>query len=198
MKNKFAFAIVLFSFVVLLSSCSKVPQAELDAAKAAIEDARASGADLYAPAEFNALQDSLNSVNVLIEASKGKMFASFADVKTKLAQINENSVAVKANAETRKAEIQAEVDAVMAEVNSLVVEAKNLVANAPKGKEGKAAVDAISAEITTVEAATVEATALVEQGKWIEALDKLNAAKGKVTAINAELQSVIEKFQGKR
>jgi hypothetical protein len=197
MKKNFAFVIVLFSFV-LLSSCSKVPQAELDAAKAAIEDARASGADLYAPAEFNALQDSLNSVNVLIEASKGKMFASFADVKTKLAQINENSVAVKANAETRKAEIQAEVDAVMAEVNSLVVEAKNLVANAPKGKEGKAAVDAISAEITTVEAAIAEATTLVEQGKWIEALDKLNAAKGKVTAINAELQSVIEKFQGKR
>jgi hypothetical protein len=198
MKKNFAFAIVLFSFVLVLSSCSKVPQAELDAAKAAIEDARTSGADLYAPAEFNALQDSLNSVNVLIEASKGKMFASFADVKTKLAQINELSLTVKANAETRKAEIQSEVDAVMAEVNSLVVEAKNLVANAPKGKEGKAAVDAISAEITTVEAAIAEATTLVEQGKWIEALDKLNASKEKVSAINAELQSVIEKFKGKR
>lgn len=140
----------------------------------------------------------MNAVNELIEASKGKMFASFADVKTKLAQINELSLTVKSNAETRKAEVQAEVDAVMAEVNSLVVEAKNLVANAPKGKEGKAAVDAISAEITTVEAATAEATTLVEQGKWIEALDKLNAAKEKVTAINAELNSVIEKFKGKR
>jgi hypothetical protein len=115
-----------------------------------------------------------------------------------LAQINELSLTVKANAETRKAEIQSEVDAVMAEVNSLVVEAKNLVANAPKGKEGKAAVDAISAEITTVEAAIAEATTLVEQGKWIEALDKLNASKEKVSAINAELQSVIEKFKGKR
>ena len=198
MKNKFAFAIVLFSFVLLLSSCSKVPQAELDAAKAAIEDARASGADLYLPSEFNALQDSLNAVNELIEASKGKMFASFADVKTKLAQINELSVTIKANTETRKAEVQAEVDATMATVNALVVEAKNLVANAPKGKEGKAAVDAISAEITVVEAATAEATTLVEQGKWIEALDKLNAAKEKVTAINAELQSVIEKFKGRR
>jgi hypothetical protein len=198
MKNKFAFAIVLFSFVLLLSSCSKVPQAELDAAKAAIEDVRASGADLYLPSEFNALQDSLNSVNELIEANKGKLFASFADVKTKLAQINEISVTLKANTETRKAEVQAEVDALMAEVNSLVVEAKNLVANAPKGKEGKAAVDAISAEITVVESATAEATTLVEQGKWIEALDKLNAAKEKVTAINTELQSVIEKFKGRR
>ena len=198
MKNKFAFAIVLFSFVLLLSSCSKVPQAELDAAKAAIEDVRASGADLYLPSEFNALQDSLNSVNELIEANKGKLFASFTDVKTKLAQINELSVTLKANTETRKAEVQAEVDALMAEVNSLVVEAKNLVANAPKGKEGKAAVDAISAEITVVESATAEATTLVEQGKWIEALDKLNAAKEKVTAINTELQSVIEKFKGRR
>lgn len=198
MKNKFAFVIVMFSFVLLLSSCSKVPQAELDAAKAAIEDARTSGADLYVPAEFNALQDSLNAANELIEARKGKMFASFAEVKTKLAQINELSLSVKANAETRKAEIQNEVDAVMAEVNTLVAEAKNLVANAPKGKEGKAAVDAISAEIATVEAASAEAVALVEQGKWIEALDKFNAAKEKVSAINAELKSVIEKFKGKR
>jgi hypothetical protein len=65
-----------------------------------------------------------------------------------------------------------------------VVEAKALVANAPKGKEGAAAVEAISAEIATVEAAAAEATALVEQGKWIEALDKLNAAKEKVSAVN--------------
>jgi tetrahydromethanopterin S-methyltransferase subunit G len=198
MKNKFAYAFVMFSIVVLLSSCSKVPQVELDAAKAAIEDARTNGADLYVPAEFAALQDSLNAVNELIEARKGKMFANFGEVKTKLAQITELSAAVKTNAETRKAEVQAEVDAVMAEVNTLIAEAKNLVANAPKGKEGKAAVDAISAEITTVEAAAAEATALVEQGKWIEALDKLNAAKEKVSAVNTELQTVIEKFKGKR
>jgi hypothetical protein len=89
MKNKFAFAFVMFSFVVLLSSCSKVPQAEIDAAKAAIEDVRSTGADLYVPAEFNALQDSLNAVNELVEASKGKLFASFGEVKTKLAQITE-------------------------------------------------------------------------------------------------------------
>lgn len=198
MKNKFAFAILMFSVIVLLSSCAKVPQSELDAAKAAIEDARASGADLYVPAEFNAMQDSLNAVNALIEARKGKMFASFADVKTKLAQINEMSLTVKANTETRKAEVQAEVDALMAEVSTLVAEAKSLVANAPKGKEGKAAVDAIAAEIATVETATTEATALVEQGKWIEANDKLKAAKEKVTAISTELQTVIDKFKGRR
>ncbi len=198
MKNKFAFAIVMFSVVVLLSSCSKVPQVEIDAANAAIEDVRSTGADLYVPAEFNALQDSMNSVNELVEASKGKMFASFGEVKTKLARITELSATVKASAETRKAEVQAEVDAVMAEVSTLVVEANALVANAPKGKEGAAAVEAISAEITTVEAATAEATALVEQGKWLEALDKLNAAKGKISSVTAELQEVMEKFKGRR
>lgn len=198
MKNKFAFAIVLFSFVVLLSSCSKVPQTELDAANAAIEDARSTGANLYAPAEFNALQDSMNAVNVMIETRKGKMFANFGEVKTKLTQITAQSAAVKTNAESRKAEVKAEVDAVMVQVNTLIAEAKTLVENAPKGKEGKAAVDAISAEISTVEAATAEATTLVEQGKWLEARDKLNAAKEKISAVNAELNSVIEKFKGRR
>jgi hypothetical protein len=43
MKNKFVNAFVMFSVVVLLSSCAKVPQAEIDAAVAAIEDARSTG-----------------------------------------------------------------------------------------------------------------------------------------------------------
>lgn len=198
MKNKFALAFVMFSVVVLLSSCSKVPQVELDAAKAAIEETRALGADLYVPAEFNALQDSLKAINELIEARKGKLFASFSEVKTKLAQITEQSVAVKASAETRKAEVQAEVDAMMTEVNTLVTEAKTLVASAPKGKEGAAAVEAISAEIAAVEASVTEATSLVEQGKWIEALDKLKASKEKVGAVKTELETVIAKFKGRR
>ena len=198
MKNKIALAFVMLSAVVLLSSCSKVPQAELDAATVAIEEARTLQADLYLPAEFNALQDSMNSINAPIEANKGKMFANFSEVKTKLAQVTEMTAALKANTETRKAEVQAEVDAVMTEVNTLISDAKTLVASAPKGKEGKAAVDAISTEIAAVEASAAEATTLVEQGKWIEALDKLNAAKEKVTAVKTELETVIAKFTGKR
>lgn len=198
MKNKIALAFVMLSAVVLLSSCSKVPQAELDAAKAAIEEARTLQADLYLPAEFNAIQDSMNSINAAIEANKGKMFANFSEVKTKLVQVSELTAALKANTETRKAEVQAEVDAVMTEVNTLISDAKTLVASAPKGKEGKAAVDAISTEIAAVEASAAEATTLVEQGKWIEALDKLNAAKEKVTAVKTELETVIAKFTGKR
>ncbi|HAX95328.1 MAG TPA: hypothetical protein DCY35_02210 [Prolixibacteraceae bacterium] len=198
MKNKIALAFVMLSAVVLLSSCSKVPQAELDAATVAIEEARTLQADLYLPAEFNAIQDSMNSINAAIEANKGKMFANFSEVKTKLAQVTEMTAALKANTETRKAEVQAEVDAVMTEVNTLISDAKTLVASAPKGKEGKAAVDAISTEIAAVEASAAEATTLVEQGKWIEALDKLNAAKEKVTAVKTELETVIAKFTGKR
>lgn len=193
MKNRFSLIIVMFSFVLMLGSCAKAPQAELDAAKAAIEELKTSGADLYVPAEFTALQDSLNAVNELIEASKGKLFANFSAAKAKLARISELSTTVKANAETRKAEVQAQVDATMTELNTLVVEAKNLIAKAPKGKEGKAAVDAITAEIATVEAAATEATGMVQQGKWIEALDKLNAAKEKINSITTELQTVIQK-----
>jgi hypothetical protein len=198
MKNKFSLAFVMFSVVVLMSSCSKVPQAEIDAAAAAIEDARSLEANLYVPAEFAALQDSMNVINEMVEARKGKLFANFSEVVEKLAQVNEQAAAVKAGAENRKAEVQAEVDAAMTEVNTLLAEAKTLVASAPRGKEGAAAVEAISAELSAVEASATEATSLVEQGKWIDALDKLKAAREKVTSVKAELETVIAKFKGRR
>lgn len=187
--------IPVLGMVIMLSSCSKVPQAEIDAANVAIEQAQMGGADLYLPVEFNALQDSMKVVNEMIESRKGKMFAGFGDVKTKLTEINTMAETLKANTETRKAEVQGEAEALLAEVTTLIEQSKALLANAPKGKEGKAAVEAIGTEISTVEATLAEATAMVAEAKYVESLDKLNAAKEKITAVITELQTVIEKIK---
>ncbi len=193
MKKTFAVVIAMFSMLLVMSSCSKVPQAEIDAANAAIEMARTAGADVYLPAEFAALQDSMNAVNALVETKKGKMFGGFGDVKTKLAEITQMAQTVATNTETRKVEVQAELEAAQAEVVTLVTEAKELLAKAPKGKEGKAAVEAIGSEIATVEASMTEVAPLIEQTQFMAALDKLNAAKEKLNSIKTELQAVIEK-----
>ena len=66
MKSKLFLGLVLISVVVLFSSCAKVPQVEIDAATAAIADAKAGEADVYVAAEFAALNDSMNVANQAI------------------------------------------------------------------------------------------------------------------------------------
>jgi hypothetical protein len=186
----------MISFVVLLSSCAKVPQAEIDALTAAIEDARATGADVYLPGEFAAMQDSMNAINQMVEEQKGKLFGNFKAVSAKVAELTATAATVKGTVETRKVEVKNEIDNLMVEVSTLVGEAKGLVTKAPKGKEGAAAVEAIKTEIGVVETAVSEAAGKLESGDLMGTLDQLKAAKEKVTAIITELNNVIAKVKG--
>lgn len=198
MKNKFVLGFVMISVVVMLSSCAKVPQAELDALNAAIEDARATGADVFLPTEFAAMQDSLNAINTMVEEQKGKMFGNFKAVSAKVAELTATAATVKGNVETRKVEVKNEIDTLMVEMSTLVGEAKGLVAQAPKGKEGAAAVEAIKTEIGVVETAVTEAAGKLANGDLMGTLDQLKAAKDKVTAITTELNDVIAKYKGRK
>jgi DNA-binding FrmR family transcriptional regulator len=198
MKSKFVLGFVMISFVLLLTSCAKVPQAELDAVKAAIEDARVTGADVYLTADFAALQDSLNAINQAVEAQKGKLFGSYKVIKTKIADLTTAAATVKGNVQIRKDEVKVECDTLMVQVTKLVGEAKGLVTKAPRGKEGAAAVAAINTEIGAVEAAVNDAAAKVAAGDLMNALNQLKSAKDQVTAITTELNDVIAKYKGKR
>jgi len=66
--KKIFYVLSIVAVSLIFTSCAKPPQAELDAAKAALEQAKAAQADLYVEADFLAVQDSLNAVQVEIEA----------------------------------------------------------------------------------------------------------------------------------
>jgi hypothetical protein len=194
MKNRFLVSFVVISFVVLLSGCAKVPQAELDGVNAAIENARTDGADVYLPGEYAALQDSMNVINQLVEEQKGKLFKSYKVVKAKVANLTAAAATVKGNVETKKVEVKAEIDALTVEVTGLVATAKAYVAKAPRGKEGAAAVDAINTEVGNIETGlTQEIPAKLTAGDLMGALDWLKATKEKVNGIITELTAAYEK-----
>lgn len=180
--------------VVLLTSCEKAPQAEIDAAAAAVADAKAAEADVYAADDFTALQNALTAVNADVEAENSKFFKNYDAVKTKLADVTAQAATVKQAAEENKIAMKAEVEKAIADLNGLIEAGKNLAENAPKGKEGASAVAAIQEELNALQAASAEAAEQLAQGAIVATRDKVAAATEKATAINAELQSVIEKY----
>ncbi len=199
MKTKLMTLFTALTVVVLLSSCGKVPQAEIDAANAAIDSAKAVGADIYVPADFTALQDSMNTVNQAVEAQNGKMFKNYKAVSAQLVVVNQLAADVLVKTEIRKEEIKGEIATLQEEVAALNAQNNELVVQAPSGKEGAAALEAIKGDISTVDASMAEVSNLVGADQLMPALDKAKAAKEKAAALNTELNEVIAKYsKGKK
>ena len=194
--------LVAFSvLVVTLASCAKAPQAEIDAANASIEAAKTAGADRYAPESFNAANEALRTSLTAVEEQNAKfaLFRNYDAPKTTLASVS--TLATKAVEETtaKKESLKAEVNQAVIDLNALIVADKELLAKAPKGKEGKAALEAIGQEIAVVETVSTEVAAGVANNEDILTLsDKIKPAVEKAKAINTELTDVIAKVKGGR
>ncbi len=197
MKNRIIIGLTTMVVVtLLLTGCSKVPQAELDTANTAIEAARTAGADLYLPDAYAALQDSMKVITEKIELQKTKMFKKYGGVKEQLNAVIVLADSITRQTEVRINEVKTEVQNTLAEVKTLLAENKQLVTKAPKGKGGSAALLEIKNEIGVIEGSLDEASKLFEANQYITALDKVKAAKNQATAINTELKEVIAKYSG--
>lgn len=187
----------LGAIAILATSCAKAPQMEIDAAKAAVESAKAAEANRYTPAEFNAVQDSLNAAMTVVEEQNSKfaLFRSYKNAKVQLENVAILAATVKENAGVRKEEVKNEVQTTLTETTTLIEEVKNLITKAPRGKEGKAALEAIQGDLAIVEASLTEVSTLVNNGDYLTAQDKVNAAKQKAESLKMELEEVINKVK---
>lgn len=193
MKNKLFKGLISIALLTVLFGCNKAPQTEIDAAKAAVTEAQASGADVYLTSEFNALNDSLNVVILSIEDKKSKWFASYNDEKAQLAKVSEQAVIVKENTEIRKNEIKEEILTNLESIKTMLAENQQLLTEAPKGKEGAAALVAIKDELTVLNNSVNDITRMVETGDFLNAQGKVSAVNEKTLAINTELKEAIAK-----
>ncbi len=193
MKNKILLGLAAFAMVAILASCGKVPQAEIDATNAAIAAAQAAEANVYLPADFTALQDSMNAINSAVEAQKGKLFKKFGPVKEKLARTLAAANQVTANAAVKKEEVKKEAETLLNDIKAVVAENAKLLPKLPRGKEGAAVIEQIKADLGTVDAQVAEAQGLFDKGTYMDALNKIKAAKEKADSLNAEIKAALTK-----
>ncbi len=201
MKRNLVIKMMTFAAVALLfTSCAKAPEQDITSAKDSIEAAKTAEANRYVPAEFVAAQDSLNAALTLVENQKSKfaLFRNYKDAKTALANVVVLGDKAKEDAGIRKEEIKNEVQQSLTETQTLVQETKDLLVKAPRGKEGKEALEAIQSDLSVVEASLNEVSTLVNNGDYLTAQDKVNAAKEKCNSLKSELQEAIAKKAGRK
>jgi cysteinyl-tRNA synthetase len=193
MKIKLLSGIAIVGMALVFAGCQKYPQVEVDAANASVEAAKAAQANLYVAGEFNALQDSLNTVLAAVEKEKSKLFKNYKDEVAKLTATTEMAKTVAANAVAKKEQMKQETAAALTEITTLMEANKEMLAKAPKGKEGKAAMEAIQADLTSIETQVAEVNNKLAADDIINALNQAKALKDKATSINAELTEVMAK-----
>jgi len=197
MKNKVLMGLAAIVMVAFLSSCGKVPQAQVDATNAAIAAAQTAEAAVYVPVEFAAVQDSMKAINADIEVQKSKLFKKFGPAKLKLDQTLAAANKAAADAAVKKEEVKKEVETSLTAIKVVIEENKTLITKAPRGKEGAAVLEQIKTEMATIEASVVEAQGLYDKGSFMDALNKVKAANERATGINTELKDAIAKVKGK-
>src|SRR5664279_685152 len=197
MKNKVLMGLAAIAMVAFLASCGKVPQAKVDATNAAIAAAQTAEAAVYVPAEFTAVQDSMNAINAAIEVQKSKLFKKFGPIEVKLDATLAQANKVASDATAKKDEVKKEVETTMTAVKATVEENGTLMKKAPRGKEGAAVLEAMKTDMAAIDATIAEAQASYDKGTYMDALNKIKAASEKANGINTELKDAIEKVHGK-
>jgi len=197
MKNKVLMGLAAITMVAFLSSCGKVPQDQIDATNAAIATAQTAEAAVYVPAELAAVQDSMKVIMANIEVQKSKLFKKFGPATLKLDETLAAANKVAADATAKKAEVKKEVETTLTDIKAVIAENADLMKKAPRGKEGAIALEQMKTEMATVEASVTEAQALYDKGTYLDALNKVKAAKEIAVGINTELKDAIAKVKGK-
>jgi len=198
MKNKVLIGLAAIAMVAFLSSCGKVPQEQIDATNAAITAAQTAEAGVYVPAELAAVQDSMKAIMADVETQNSKLFKKFGPAKIKLDATLALANQVAANAAVKKEEVKKEAETLMTEIKGVIEENGTLMKKAPRGKEGAAVLEQMKTEMATIEASVVEAQAAYDKGAFMDALNKVKAAKERAVGINTELKDAIAKVKGKK
>ncbi len=78
-------------------------------------------------------------------------------------------------------------------IKTTIEENGKLIPKLPRGKEGAAVIEQIKADVATVDASVVEAQGLFDKGSYMDAMNKIKAAKEKAESLNAEVKEVLTK-----
>jgi len=193
MKNKILMGLTAIAMVAVLASCGKKPQVEIDATNAAIEAAKAAEANVYLPDEFAAVQDSMNAIMADIEGQEGKLFKKFGDAKEKLASTSALANELASKVAAKKEEVKAEAETLLNDIKTVLAENSKLVPKLPRGKEGAAVIEQIKTDLSNVDAAVAEAQTAYDNGAFMDALNKIKAAKAKTDGLNEEIKEALTK-----
>lgn len=198
MKRSFRLLVVVVVMMFVYVGCAKLPQQEIDNAKAAVEAAIQAGASTYTPDELKTLNDDYAAA--VEEANKvaGKLFKGTTEIKDKLVKIKEAADALATTAAAKKEEAKTNALTAQTEAQTALTEAKGLVEQAPVGKGSMADIEAFKADLAALDEALPDIQKAIDGEDFLGAVEKANGVKEKAAGISEQIKKAIEEMAAKK
>lgn len=191
---------LLFAFTLtisLLSGCAKAPDAELEAAKAAIKAAQDVEADKYMAKNFQNILKALETSEAEIEKQNQTFFISrkYKTAITMLKKIKSVADELTAEAPKAKSDLIALVNENIPIAKENLVTSRKSVANAAKSKDKKAIVEELNAELSAADAILAAAIRDFESGDFLSASAGLTSVQSAVNKVTTTLKPKEDEVQ---
>ncbi|MFT5365325.1 MAG: hypothetical protein ACI8V2_000262 [Candidatus Latescibacterota bacterium] len=188
MRSALNFCLIL-GLTLVVAGCAKPPTQELDAAKSALEAAKAAEAEIYAPDTYRSATNAMNDANAKVEQK------DYEGAKTSAVQAKEFADRAKSEADTNKRQTRDEAQAIINRVASGLSDAQTSLATAPRGKGADEDLDQLNADLGQAEANLSTARSSLNGGKYKDALAQAGSAESKMSQIPASVQTANQKIE---
>jgi hypothetical protein len=193
---KKAIKLILVSLVsaVMLTACASPPDAELAAAKSALDAVVSEGAEQYTPDQLQSINRKLDEAMAEIKTQDGYFFSNYSLAKFTLSQVVEDCTALKGKVAQRKDELKTAAGTALSEAQAVVVETKALLEVAPQGKGSLADIEAMKGDVIGLETELASVPQQIQAGEYIAATEKAHAVTAKAMAISSDIRTAQEKL----
>jgi len=195
MMKRFWLGLAVLAMVLATVACAKPPQGDIDAAKAAMDDAQPM-AEKWASTEWQAAQSSMSAAQAEIDAQNQKWLKNYDKAKEMLAQTKADAEAAKAAATTNMETAKNEATTAIADATAAIEAAKTALAGAPKGKDTKADLALFQQELDGMATTLTEAQTAMQSEDYNTAKDKANSIKEKAASISDQIAQAAAKKAG--
>lgn len=183
---------------LIFAGCGKPPEAEMQAAQTAMNDAKASEAATYAAKELDAASDSLAAAQAEIEKQNAKfvLMRNYKEAARMMAVAMSSAETAKQAAAVNKEKARVEAEELLVRLTAAIDSTRGLTDMAPRDKEGKKVMEMIMTDLDTAAQTLPEVRAAIDKQDFNGARQLANASLQKVESLRAEIQGAIDKKAG--
>lgn len=187
--RKYALVALVVVATLVLAGCSKLPQAELDAARAAMDSATTADAATYAPEALGLAQETMRQVDAEIAAQETKLFKSYEKTAELIAQAETQAEAAQQAAVAGKEQARQEATAALEAARKALTAAEAALAVMPASKDAKADLEAMTADLQVLRGILAEAESAFQVEDYATARQSAEEVRSEAESMTADLSS---------
>jgi len=195
MKMRVLLAFLGIAGLVLLVGCGgDPPMAELNAAKQALDDARATGAEKFASSEYSAAKGAYDQAESVVNTEKEKLFKNFDPAKQLIAEAQRKAETAKSATVTAKDRAKSGAEVVIADAAATIQKARTSLESAPSGKGTEGDIEQLQADLNAADADLSTARSAVASEDFDQANSMAASAKQKAEVVENGVQAAVERY----